>query len=331
MMNKLTCILALYVFSSFSPANGKVAAELHSQGEDPIPSREQHLLGAHNETNLNKDVAQLGFGGFSNSGSTPAWNNLTNTPKILKQITIGIETAAGQGSGVVIGRKGNVYTAITARHVLPELNPNETVEVYSLQTKKYYRVVSSSYPAKDKYDIMLLRFQSNDELPLAVINAFYKSPKGIGQNSTPPWQIIEGFNVESDGIRGGGVSMPSKSVSVPIFRKISAVLLDRARGNKDGYEVLYEASTVPGMSGGPIVGWREACLTQNEGFYSTTPSYFSLIAIHGRSEAYGAGRSGMSLGVPIDLISDYLSKNSSKYGIPIKDSELRALVNKQYC
>ena len=125
--------------------------------------------------------------------------------------------------------------------------------------------------------------------------------------------------------------MPSKSVSVPIFRKISAVLLDRARGNKDGYEVLYEASTVPGMSGGPIVGWREACLTQNEGFYSTTPSYFSLIAIHGRSEAYGAGRSGMSLGVPIDLISDYLSKNSSKYGIPIKDSELRALVNKQYC
>lgn len=334
-MTKISLTLAFCAVSILSITDAK-SVQIESQTANAIQPTQSNKptaihINAHEST---QDVSQLRVGDIANNQTINKYNNLLDTNSIVKAFTIGIETAAGQGSGVVVGREGNTYTAITARHVLPQFNPKETVEIYSLQTQRYYKVVSASYPAQDKYDIMLLRFKSNDELPLAVINAFYESPKGVGKNTMANFlQRSEDFNVDNDGIRGGGVSMPSKSVTVPIYRKIEAVLLDRARGNKDGYELLYEASTVPGMSGGPIVGWRGACLVQydyNMG-YMANPAYFSLIAIHGRSEGYGAGRSGMSLGVPIDLISDYLKKNATKYGIPAAKSETRDLVNKQYC
>lgn len=90
------------------------------------------------------------------------------------------------------------------------------------------------------------------------------------------------------------------------------------------------------MSGGPIVGWRFACFAIPNGPKKgkfVGAGYFSLIAIHSRSEEYhSGGRSGLSMAVPVDLIKDYLDANSKRLGIPVAGSwEYAQTINTQYC
>ena len=137
------------------------------------------------------------------------------------------------------------------------------------------------------------------------------------------------WKMESTGGRGAGISMPSGAVTVPIYRFTEFVIQERAHGNKDGYELLYAASTVPGMSGGPIIGYREfGKINQGKCDFSG----IALLAIHGRSEKYhSGGRSGLSLGVPVDLIKDYLVSNSERLGIPVNQNDIESTLSSQYC
>lgn len=247
------------------------------------------------------------------------WGGLT------KDLTIGILTPSGSGSGVVIGRNKDLYTAITARHVIPSFNINDNYEIYSLKTGKFHKITDVSYPPNKDVDIMLVQFKSKAHFDIAVINAFYDYSSGWRTHSPSGTAWVTG-----DGVRGGGISMPTKSVTVPIFRFTEAALLERANGNLNGYELLYQASTVPGMSGGPLLIGREVPCNGEE---DPLDGYFSLVAIHGRSEGYdqGAGRSGISLGVPVDLIASYLKQNSIKYGIPVSHAETLSLAQRNYC
>ena len=259
-----------------------------------------------------------------NNGSTSKLKS-ADWSSIIQDFVVGIGTPSGSGSGVIIGRKGNTYTLLTAKHVIASFNKNDSYEIYSPKTKKYYDVIGVSYPPNKGLDIMMVQFKSNDQLTIAVINEFYKNPFVLQQSN-----VSKAWKVAIDGVRGGGISMPTKAVTIPIFRFIEAALLERAVGNRNGYEFLYQASTVPGMSGGPLVGWR-AVNCGNSNF--PPQGYFSLLAIHGRSEGYdqGGGRSGISLGVPIDLISEYLKINSKKFGIPVSPSETEKVAVQNYC
>ena len=89
------------------------------------------------------------------------------------------------------------------------------------------------------------------------------------------------------------------------------------------------------MSGGAVVGFRD--YTSNRRGFTLTISPASnfpiLVGIHGRSEDYhGEGRSGISLGIPIKgKIKNFLLSKKTEYGIPFGESEIRDVVNKQYC
>ena len=123
-----------------------------------------------------------------------------------------------------------------------------------------------------------------------------------------------------------GVSVPTKSITVPLFRYAAIEMQKRAKGNQNGYEAIYSASsTVPGMSGGPVVGAR-ACAQRNPEYYksneygfgwSSSGAYPGVIGMHGMSEEYSnsGARSGTSLGIPLDLIVDFLGKNADSYGV----------------
>ena len=77
------------------------------------------------------------------------------------------------------------------------------------------------------------------------------------------------------------------------------------------------------MSGGGVFSTR-VCSDINEIKTSESESsnwvrlpggaYPGLIAIHGMSEEYGSsgGRSGTSLGIPLDLFTNYLVNNADK-------------------
>ena len=243
--------------------------------------------------------------------------------KILQYSTIAIDTPGSSGSGVIIGIADEIYTAVTAAHVVQGFTPKEELYAVSYPTKKRYRITSVEFPSKGKHDIAIIRFKAQESLYIQPINFFFVAPPSEGLERTS-------WGIDGDGARASGISLPSGAVTVPIFRFNEFSTQVRAEGNKDGYEFIYNASTVPGMSGGPIVGWRETCFDKKIGYKAA--GYFSLFAIHGRSEGYAeGGRSGLSLGVPLDLIKDELKLKATAYGIPSNDQEVNDVTRKQYC
>jgi len=203
--------------------------------------------------------AQMGFG----LGFTPVDPNSfarLEPRELLKNVIVGIETPASSGTGTIIGKKGNVYTILTARHVIPSINEGDEYYTYSMNSKKRYRITSVEAPLGEKADIAIATFTAPEDLNLNIISYFYTKPSGIGiPGSTmakPRSGVMKQWKIDTTGGRGAGISMPSGAVTIPIYRFTEFIIQERAYGNKDGYELLYAASTVPGMSGGPIAGYR---------------------------------------------------------------------------
>ena len=223
-------------------------------------------------------------------------NDDVNHKRILKSVTIGIDTPAGSGSGVVIGNNGNVWTALTAKHVYKGSNPVRSKSIHQLRNN----IMKSSQQLILLKKILIwsfIKFKANDNLDMAILNFNLVTKPALQQRP-----MGKQWGVTFDGAVSAGVSMPSGAVTVPVLRYTTFNLQERAEGNLNGYELLYQASTVPGMSGGPLLGYRELNTP-------VTTLAIGLIAIHGRSEEYiSGGRSGMSLAVPIDLAKDYLTK-----------------------
>jgi len=273
-----------------------------------------------------------------------------------KAVSIGIETPGSSGSGVIIGRKKNQYLFITTRHVA-QSQPikNEEYWIYSVMNERNkIKVKRFIYPKEfEGYDLALGVFESDTKFPVAYIlkklvynpNFNFCSVRDLGKN-------IDFF---SDGYQGylecdnewqilgkpiiGGVSLPTKALNIPIFRTSSLKMLTRAKGNQQGYEAVYEASsTVPGMSGGGVFGQRSCGgfsrsekiieyyddgingkmpLEKEKKTIEFTGLYGGIFAIHGMSEEYSntSSRSGVGLGIPLDLFSGYFNKISKEYGI----------------
>ena len=149
----------------------------------------------------------------------------------------------------------------------------------------------------------------------------YERFKGTfsGKNSFEKTGTIGDFVV-------AGYSLPSRSIVERIFRISNAVPLQLLSHNKEGYNLIYEAtSTVQGMSGGPVLAAR-VCPRENEYKYAI---YGGIIGVHGRSEEYGntQSRSGISLAVPITSpkVIQYLTSNAKNLGIPIESTYVGAV------
>lgn len=119
-----------------------------------------------------------------------------------------------------------------------------------------------------------------------------------------------------------GYSLPTKSITERVLRVSFAELKNILNRNKNGYNLIYEAtSTVPGMSGGPVLAARlcpQKDFSPNATF--NNGSYAGIIGVHGQSEEYGntGSRSGISLGIPItnSAVVQYLTANAGSLGIP---------------
>lgn len=120
-----------------------------------------------------------------------------------------------------------------------------------------------------------------------------------------------------------GYSLPTKAITERVLRVSFAELKNILNRNKNGYNLIYEAtSTVPGMSGGPVLAAR-LCpqIDFSPGGTSNYGSYAGIIGVHGQSEEYGntGSRSGISLGIPItnSAVVQYLTANAGSLGIPV--------------
>jgi len=255
---------------------------------------------------------------------------------VLKNSTVPVAGPSGEGTAVIIGKKDDYYYLLTASHVVGSAEGDQSEVLLPGNNYEAVQVIKS-FPGKD---LSLAKFFSKSiNLNPIPINDFLPYPAPNTPESEGVVNLRSSVNTVTNKAMVAGYSLPTKAVSVRVFRVVDSEVVDRIEGNKDGYDLLYQSSTIPGMSGGAVVGFRD-CTNRGEyahgGFalgISPGNVFPTLIAIHGRSEDYqGQGRSGISLGVPIgNDIATYLRNNATDLGILRGEAKLRDHINKHYC
>jgi tetratricopeptide (TPR) repeat protein len=157
--------------------------------------------------------------------------------EIARAITVKIEakTADGRnpgGSGVILKREGDVYTVLTAAHVLP------SGAQYNLTTpdgQKYLPVAGSVRLAPNDIDLAILKFKSS--------NSYNTSKLG---NSNKLKLSTE--------IQVAGFPAPTRVITQSVFVITEGkVVSNSSKEFLNGYSLLYGNPTLPGMSGGPVL------------------------------------------------------------------------------
>ncbi|MCA2660800.1 MAG: tetratricopeptide repeat protein, partial [Microcystis sp. M049S2] len=193
------------------------------------------------------------------------------------------------GSGVIIAKEGNIYTVLTADHVLcGEMARTDSCAdyTYTVVTSdgKTRNIEKSTIIRQEGVDLAVFQFESLDNYPVAEI-ANYNPNTGdfvfaagfpkIGDNPSK-WLFSGGRIIEKE----LGLLLTRQS---DLSTQQSGTLQSVA-SLTGGYELVYTSITFGGMSGGAVLD-----------------SQGRVIGIHGRSEGAGGGKIqlGFSLGIPI--------------------------------
>jgi tetratricopeptide (TPR) repeat protein len=154
----------------------------------------------------------------------------TQVNNIARQFTVVID-GQNPGSGVIIGRKGNTYTVLTARHVVA------TPDEYGIVAPDGKRLPINYNTAKflPGVDLATLEFISTNTYQIAKLG---DSSKVIGGSNI----YVAGFPTLSNNQFQGFFAFTSGQVVANSERPLA-----------DGYALLYSNNTLPGMSGGPVL------------------------------------------------------------------------------
>jgi tetratricopeptide (TPR) repeat protein/S1-C subfamily serine protease len=184
---------------------------------------------------------------------------------LARKITVKIEGAT-QGSGVIINRDGNKYTVLTAWHVIKDTSPGEELSIQT-NDKLVHKVTAFKQLAKS-LDLAVVEF---DSAKLYTLATGYEKSKIARYTKV----VVAGFPLRDP---------------MNLHINKGSVLVHGQSKIEDGYQVLYNAETKAGMSGGPV-------LNQSG----------ELIAIHGRGieDAYASMFDG-----------DSVKSSTGNFGIP---------------
>ncbi|MDX2242316.1 MAG: serine protease [Leptolyngbyaceae cyanobacterium bins.302] len=151
-----------------------------------------------------------------------------------RAITVKVKASYSNGSGILIQRRGQLYTVLTNRHVLTAGTP------YVIQTPD-----GRSYPANlvkkinfQGDDLALLQFRSKTNYTIATLTSTHPLSQGDPL-------ISAGFPLESAPTKANGLLITIGKVSL---------LPDKAF--QGGYQIGYTNLIRQGMSGGPVLNLR---------------------------------------------------------------------------
>jgi tetratricopeptide (TPR) repeat protein len=189
----------------------------------------------------------------------------TEIGEIAKAITVQISSDIGNtGSGIILQQQGDIYTVLTAEHVVRQVGAAYTI---TTPDEKQYQILQNSIrKVSGDVDLAVVKFRSSTN---------YSTAK-LGNSNL----LRSGMDIYV-----AGFPAPTRVItqSVFVFRP-GQVSANSSRDFANGYSLLYSNDTLPGMSGGPILN------TDGE-----------LVGIHGRGdreEATGQ-KTGFNAGIAI--------------------------------
>jgi tetratricopeptide (TPR) repeat protein len=221
-------------------------------------------------------------------GTTVAWvqpvaaKSASEIQSIAKAVTVEIKLKQLDrvGSGVIIDKKGDLYTLATNRHVICGTSNCQNIpqsEVYSLglfDGQKYQVQQSAIKVLGNDFDLAIIQFRSSRNYMVAKVAA--------SENLKVEDAVYTaGFPFEQPGFTFG------EGVAIAVVNK-------RLTGDKGGYTIAYNAFTLPGMSGGGVFDGNG-----------------QLVAIHGYGDRFREN-------TEIDNKSRVDSKVGLNRGIPIR-------------
>ncbi|MCA2803989.1 MAG: serine protease, partial [Microcystis sp. M114S2] len=207
-----------------------------------------------------------------------------------KGFTVRIDSSSkANGSGVIIAKKGNIYTVLTAAHVLCEKIAEEKTCVnftYTVVTSdgKARNIEKSTIIRQEGVDLAVFQFESLDNYPVAEIANY--------NPNTDDFVFAAGFAKIGDNpskwlFSGGTINEKERGLIQTRQSDLSneqGGTLQSVASLEGGYELVYTSITFGGMSGGAVLD-----------------SQGRVIGIHGSSETAGVTeiQLGYSLGIPI--------------------------------
>jgi tetratricopeptide (TPR) repeat protein len=180
--------------------------------------------------------------------------------EIAQAVTVEIKLQINRsaGSGVIINRKGNLYTIVTNQHVVCGIGRCSELplgEVYSLGLpdgqKHRFKGSSIKLLGKD-LDLAIIQFRSNFNYAVAKV----ASPENLKAKDNV---YTAGFPSQQSGFSFND----GNAIAVVVNKRL---LKD---GDRGGYTVIYDAHTLPGMSGSGVFDKNG-----------------QLVAIHGQGDKY---------------------------------------------
>jgi serine protease Do len=210
-----------------------------------------------------------------------AWaNSSTEVNTLAKNITLRIKGTSSSGSAVIVQKQGNIYTLLTAAHVL---SGNEPFQVMTADGQDY-PLIATSIRKHSNADLAIAQFSSPKTYPVATIGN--------------PASVVEGAPSYV-----AGYPARTEALTESIYNFSAGQITAKApRPFRDGYGLVYTNTTLPGMSGGPVLNGNG-----------------QLIGIHGRADAQAQWqdeqlnskiyvKSGVNLGIPVETAFTLLPK-----------------------
>jgi S1-C subfamily serine protease len=181
--------------------------------------------------------------------------------KIAESITVLIEgpSPGSLGSGVIIKHQGKTNTIVTAYHVV------KTPGKYSIVTsnQKRYSLDYRTVKQLPGVDMAIITFTSEESYSVAK----------LGDSTV----ASRGMNCYVTGFPGRG-----RALTAPVYLFTEGKLVANGRPQADGYDLIYNNQTLPGMSGGAVLNDRG-----------------ELIGIHGRGVESNAEPSAINPNIAV--------------------------------
>jgi hypothetical protein len=219
---------------------------------------------------------------------------------IARSVSVKIQVVgtARVGSGVIVHRQGDLHTLVTNRHVVCGSRTcklsKETYTLTMADGQRYAIATAGVKLSGEGLDLAIIQFRSSRHYPVSEM----ADPSSLTANDAV---YTAGFPKESGFFFGQG--------------QARAIVSRRLVGDNGGYTVIYNAETLPGMSGGGVFN-QQGQLVAIHGYGDRYTENTQGAADYDRAEV--GSKIGYNRGIPLRWIVQELSRR----GLVVLDRRL---------